>query len=189
MWFVIFQAGLAVGFGLAQPWFEPVKFLSQVLAGQGIEFVFGIASSGGTQKGFAMGASGFMWVVFNLVDWAVMFLFLAMFPWLSDRTEDEDAADSPPRPKPKSWMNLAGWIVVGVMGLAMLVDFYNRRSGPGSENRPGGDQIRRLRPSPPLGPAGGLFQRRGERGVSSGRNNRRPGGLEVGSARIGPGPT
>lgn len=124
LWFVIFQAGLAVGFGLAQPWFEPVKFLSQVLAGQGIEFVFGIASSGGTQKGFAMGASGFMWVVFNLVDWAVMFLFLAMFPWLSDRTEDEDAADSPPRPKPKSWMNLAGWIVVGVMGLAMLVDFY-----------------------------------------------------------------
>ena len=124
LWLVVFQIGLAVGFGLAQPWFEPVDFVSTVLAGRGIEFVFGIASSGGAQKSFAMGASGFMWVVFSLVDGAVMFMFLAMVPWLSGRSADDGAADSPAQPKPKPWMKLVGWIVAGVMILAMLVDFY-----------------------------------------------------------------
>ncbi len=131
LWFLIFQTGLAVGFGLAQPWFAPLGFLSQVLSGNGVEFAFGIMSSGGVQKGFGMGAGGFMWVVFSLVDWAIMYFFLARLPWGAGSDPGEQATSEPPTndasdqgPKPSKWMNVVGVMVALVLGLGILVDFY-----------------------------------------------------------------
>lgn len=131
LWFLIFQAGLAVGFGLAQPWFAPLGFLAQVLSGDGIEFAFGVMSSGGVQKGFAMGAGGFMWVVFSLVDWAVMYFFLARLPWGAGADPVERATTEPPArdaddqsPRPRKWMNLVGVMVALGLALGLLVDFY-----------------------------------------------------------------
>ena len=132
LWFGVFQAGLVLGFGLAQPWFAPLDFLGKVLGGQSSEYSFGIASSGGVQKGFAMGARGFMWVLFSLVDWAVMILFLAMSPWISSGKKDPEAQQtetaqsgtgSESAPKPKAWMNWLGWGVAGFIVLGTLADF------------------------------------------------------------------
>lgn len=94
IWFVLFQAGQTIGFGLAQPWFDPVVWFFKVLNGRAAELVFGAKSSGGNVEDFAMGATGFLWIAFTLVDWAVMFFFLYRLPWnASDPKADEADGD------------------------------------------------------------------------------------------------
>ena len=81
LWFAAFQAGLALGIGLAQPWFEPLGWLGRIWDGKSSEFVFGVAASGGVHRGFAQGARGWFWLVLSLVDWSIMYFFLLAMPW------------------------------------------------------------------------------------------------------------
>ncbi len=58
VWFLAAQAGLMVGFGLAQPWFEPLGWFGRVMDRKTAEFVFGIATNTGFSRGVALGAQG-----------------------------------------------------------------------------------------------------------------------------------
>lgn len=81
LWFMAANAGLAVGFGLAQPWFNPLGWLSRIIDGDTAEFVFGIAANTGFSRGVAMGAQGGFWLILSSIDWAIMFFFLWIMPW------------------------------------------------------------------------------------------------------------
>ncbi len=81
VWFLAAQAGLMAGFGLAQPWFEPLGWFSRIMDGRTAEFVFGIATNTGFARGVALGAQGGFWLVLNIIDWAIMFFFLWIMPW------------------------------------------------------------------------------------------------------------
>lgn len=83
--FLTFMAAQAAGFGLAQPWFEPLGWAVRVWDGRSVEFVFGVAATAGVHRGFAMGLSGGWWILFSLVDWAIMFFFLLAMPWPSGK--------------------------------------------------------------------------------------------------------
>ena len=130
-WFAVFQAGQALGYGLAQPWFAPVGWFLKVLNGQAVEFVFGVKASAGVLGDFAMGAHGFLWVVFTLVDWAVMLFFLYRLPWgaavagqsVDPKNTPEEGTDA----APPAWAKAANWIVGGVIALwlvSMVFDFH-----------------------------------------------------------------
>lgn len=123
IWFIFFQAGQVIGFGLAQPWFDPVAWFFKVLNGRAAELVFGAKSSGGNVEDFAMGANGFLWIAFTLVDWAVMFFFLYRLPWNSAEPPSTDADDAPPATPPPAWhkaVNLAVGAVL-LVGVASTI--------------------------------------------------------------------
>jgi hypothetical protein len=81
LWFISANSGLMLGFGLAQPWFEPLGWLGRIMDDDTAEFVFGVASTGGFSRGVAMGAQGGFWLVLNAIDWAIMFFFMWIMPW------------------------------------------------------------------------------------------------------------
>ena len=98
VWFIVFIAGLTLGLGLAQPWFDPFGWLSRLWDGRTGELAFGIASRGGVAHGaFAMGAKGGFWLVLNGLDWLIMFFFLMTMAWDTNRgreRRDGDDADA-----------------------------------------------------------------------------------------------
>ena len=75
--FFSFMIGQAIGFGLAQPWFDPVGWLIRVLDGQTVESVFGVFSTAGVSHQFYSGGfdSGF-WIFLSLFDLVFMFFFI-----------------------------------------------------------------------------------------------------------------
>ena len=85
--------GLMLGFGLAQPWFEPLGWLGRIMEKHTAEFVFGVATNTGYSRGVALGAQGGFWLILNLLDWAIMFFFLWIMPW--DRKSKVDPAPKP----------------------------------------------------------------------------------------------
>jgi len=75
--FFSFMVGQAIGFGLAQPWFEPIGWLMRILDDKTVESVFGIFSTGGvTHQFYANGLNGGFWVILSLIDLAFMFFFI-----------------------------------------------------------------------------------------------------------------
>lgn len=75
--FLVFMAGEAVGFGLSQPWFDPLGWLIRVVNGASSEAVFGIYSkSGVVHSYFSDGLSGGFWVFLTLFDLTFLFFFL-----------------------------------------------------------------------------------------------------------------
>jgi len=74
---VVLLAGEAVGFGLAQPWFDPLGWLVRVVSGDTVEYLFGIALVGGTVgRNFQMGVGGGFWLLFTLIDLIFFLLFM-----------------------------------------------------------------------------------------------------------------
>ncbi len=75
--FFIFMIGQAIGFGLAQPVFDPFNWLGRVWNGETVEFVFGIFSTGGVvHETFSGGMSGGFWVLLSFIDLCFMFFFI-----------------------------------------------------------------------------------------------------------------
>ena len=81
LWFAAANLGLLTGFGLAQPWFDPLGWLGRLLDHDTAEFVFGVASNAAYSRGVAFGAQGGFWLIINGIDWAIMFFFLWIMPW------------------------------------------------------------------------------------------------------------
>jgi Flp pilus assembly protein TadD len=114
----MFLAAQMVGFGLSMPWFEPVEWLGKVLGGSATEYTFGVASHGGVQRGFAMGGSGWLWVVMSMVDLGVMLIFLARMAVLdgtekADQEKEKESRQQQPFIRIASvvaWCLLAFWI-------------------------------------------------------------------------------
>lgn len=80
-WFAAFLVGLVLGFGLAQPWFEPLGWLDRLWRGRTVELVFGVSAVGPVHNFFAQGAKGWFWLFLNLIDWLIMLVFLLAMPW------------------------------------------------------------------------------------------------------------
>lgn len=75
--FFSFMIAQAIGFGLAQPVFDPFNWLYRVWDGQTTESVFGIFSTGGiVHQTFSEGLSGGFWVFLFLFDLFFMFFFI-----------------------------------------------------------------------------------------------------------------
>ncbi len=75
--FFSFMIGQAVGFGTAQPVFDPLGWLGRVWNGDTSESVFGIFSTGGVaHQTFSEGLSGGFWLFLSLFDLAFMFFFI-----------------------------------------------------------------------------------------------------------------
>jgi hypothetical protein len=89
LFFTVFEAAHMTGFGLAQPWFDPAGWLGRILSGTTSEYVFGLAATAGVHRGFALGLSGGWWIIFNMVDWAVMFFFFWIMPWGAGHEAEE----------------------------------------------------------------------------------------------------
>jgi len=75
--FLVFMFAQAVGFGMAQPVFDPFNWVARVWNGDTSESVFGIFSTGGVVHGtFSEGVSGGLWVLLSLIDLFFMFFFM-----------------------------------------------------------------------------------------------------------------
>lgn len=75
--FFAFMLAQAVGFGMAQPVFDPFNWVARVWNGDTTESVFGIFSTGGVVHGtFSEGISGGFWVLLSLIDLFFMFFFM-----------------------------------------------------------------------------------------------------------------
>ena len=75
--FFSFLIGEALGFGLAQPVFDPTGWLSRMWDGKTAESVFGIFSTGGVaHHTFSDGMNGGFWIFLSLFDMAFMFFFI-----------------------------------------------------------------------------------------------------------------
>ncbi len=75
--FFSFILAQALGFGLAQPVFDPFNWFYRVWDGQASETVFGIFSTGGVvHETFSDGLSGGFWVFLWLFDLFFMFFFM-----------------------------------------------------------------------------------------------------------------
>ena len=73
-WFMIAQA---IGFGMAQPWFDPLGWLVRVIQHGTRETVWGIGLIGGVAaKNFQLGVNGYFWIFLNLFDLFFMGFFL-----------------------------------------------------------------------------------------------------------------
>lgn len=81
LWFAAFMLGQGAGFGLAQPWFEPLGWLARLWDGKTVEPTFAIAATGPVHRAYAGGANGWFWLVLNCVDWLIMYVFLLAMPW------------------------------------------------------------------------------------------------------------
>ena len=74
---IFFLFGQAIGFGLAQPWFEPVAWLDRVLSGRTSEYLFGIRMLGGVvNQPASLDIDGGFWLFFNVFDLVFMAFFL-----------------------------------------------------------------------------------------------------------------
>ncbi|RJX31807.1 MAG: hypothetical protein C4525_11455 [Desulfarculus sp.] len=93
VWLLAFWLGQGLGYGLAQPWFDAAGWLGRVWQGKSSEFLFGVAATGPVHRAFSLGAKGGWWLVFNLIDWLIMFFFLWTMPWRTGRGR-------PARPRP-----------------------------------------------------------------------------------------
>ena len=77
IFFVCFMMAQAIGFGMAQPWFDPVGWLGRVIQGGTKESIWGITLLGGTvAKNFQLGVNGGFWIFLNLFDLFFMVFFL-----------------------------------------------------------------------------------------------------------------
>lgn len=75
--FICFMIAHAIGFGMAQPWFDPLGWLGRVLQDQTRETVWGISLMGGVAaKNFQLGVNGGFWIFLNLFDLFFMGFFL-----------------------------------------------------------------------------------------------------------------
>ncbi len=75
--FLSFMVGQAIGFGWAQPWFDPAGWVTRILNGKTSESVFGIFSTGGVVHEFySNGVNDGFWIVLSLLDLAFMFFLL-----------------------------------------------------------------------------------------------------------------
>ncbi len=75
--FFSFMIAQAIGFGLAQPVFDPIGWLARVWNGDTTESIFGVFSTGGVaHQAFSEGLSGGFWLFLTLFDMAFMFFFL-----------------------------------------------------------------------------------------------------------------
>lgn len=75
--FFSFMIGQAVGFGFAQPVFDPFGWFGRVWNGDTTESIFGIFSTGGVaHQAFAEGLSGGFWLFLSLFDLTFMFFFM-----------------------------------------------------------------------------------------------------------------
>jgi hypothetical protein len=80
-WLVSFWAAQIYGLGLAQPWFGPLGYFGRILQGDARETSFGFAATAGWARGFHGGFGGVFWVILNVIDSAIMYLFLFRMPW------------------------------------------------------------------------------------------------------------
>jgi len=75
--FFSFMIAQALGFGLAQPVFDPFNWFVRVWNGDTTESVFGIFSTGGVvSQTFSEGISGGFWILLSAIDLFFMFFFI-----------------------------------------------------------------------------------------------------------------
>lgn len=75
--FFSFMVGQALGFGIAQPVFDPFNWLARVWNGDTTESVFGIFSTAGVvSQTFSEGLNGGFWVLLSVIDLFFMFFFM-----------------------------------------------------------------------------------------------------------------
>ena len=75
--FASFMLAQSIGFGMAQPWFDPAGWLSRVIQHGTRETVWGISLMGGAvAKDFQLGVNGGFWIFLNLFDLFFMVFFL-----------------------------------------------------------------------------------------------------------------
>jgi hypothetical protein len=75
--FACFMIAQAIGFGMAQPWFDPLGWLGRVSQQGTTETVWGIRLLGGVAaKNFQLGVDGGFWIFLNLFDLFFMTFFL-----------------------------------------------------------------------------------------------------------------
>ena len=86
-----FLVAQAVGFGLAQPHFDPLGWFGRIWQGQTVESIFAIFSTGGVaHHTFAEGLNGGFWLFLSLFDLAFMFFFLLIM--LPPKTKKKNAS-------------------------------------------------------------------------------------------------
>ena len=86
--FFSFMIAQALGFGLAQPVFDPFNWVYRVWNGQTTESVFGIFSTGGVvHQTFSEGLSGGFWIFLWFIDTSFMFFFLLISLPLTPKTK------------------------------------------------------------------------------------------------------
>lgn len=77
LFFFVFMIGQALGFGLAQPVFDPFNWFARVWNGDTTESVFAIFSRAGvTHHTFSEGLSGGFWILLTAIDLFFMFFFI-----------------------------------------------------------------------------------------------------------------
>jgi hypothetical protein len=77
LFFICFLMAQGVGFGLSQPWFDPIGWVVRTLSGRTSEHIFGISMLGGVaSRSFHLGVKGGFWVFLNLFDLFFMVFFL-----------------------------------------------------------------------------------------------------------------
>lgn len=75
--FFAFIIAQALGFGLAQPVFDPFNWFARVWNGETTESVFGIFSTAGVvSQTFSEGLSGGFWLFLSMIDLFFMFFFI-----------------------------------------------------------------------------------------------------------------
>jgi hypothetical protein len=75
--FTCFMITQAIGFGMAQPWFDPLGWLGRIVQHDTQETVWGMSLLGGVAaKNFQLGMNGGFWIFLNLFDLFFMFFFL-----------------------------------------------------------------------------------------------------------------
>ena len=75
--FFSFMVAQAIGFGMAQPVFDPFNWFIRVWNGDSIESVFGIFSTAGVvHHAFSEGLNGGFWIFLWLIDISFMFFFI-----------------------------------------------------------------------------------------------------------------
>ena len=81
VWLGVFWAAQVYGLGLAQPWFDPLGYFGRILEGDTRELAFGLTQTGGWTRAFSGGFGGTFWIILNVLDGLIMYLFLFRLPW------------------------------------------------------------------------------------------------------------
>ena len=77
IFFTCFMIAQAIGFGIAQPWFDPVGWLGRVIQHGTKESIWGVTLLGGAvAKNIKLGVNGGFWIFLNLFDLFFMVFFL-----------------------------------------------------------------------------------------------------------------
>lgn len=77
VFFFSFMIAQAIGFGLAQPLFDPFNWFYRVWDEQTSESIFGIFSTGGVvHETFSGGLNGGFWALLSFIDLFFMFFFI-----------------------------------------------------------------------------------------------------------------